>query len=294
MLMNLSFPPDTPNYFADAESSFDEAAFVLYGVPYEQTVTFRKGTKQGPMQIRKASWNFESFNPHTTIDLQDIKIHDYGNLPSIEKVSSEEMIQHVKTFTKTIVQQNKTPIVLGGEHSISAGVLHGFPTNTCVIVFDAHADFRESYQHNPFNHACTIRRMADYVGAENMLICGLRSAGKKEYEMLRQENISIITAYDIYDQGIETFQKIIKQHIQDKNVFLSIDIDVIDPAYAPGIGTPEPFGLHPMNIIEIIDSITPSIIGFDVMEVNPLFDTGQTALLAAKIIRHTIERIASL
>ncbi|MFO8077684.1 MAG: arginase family protein, partial [Thermoplasmatota archaeon] len=110
--MNLSFPSDTPSYFADAESSFNDAAFVLYGVPYEQTVTFRKGTKQGPMQIRKASWNFESFNPHTTIDLQDIQIHDYGNLPSIEKVSSEEMIQRVKTFTKTIVQQNKTPIAL--------------------------------------------------------------------------------------------------------------------------------------------------------------------------------------
>ncbi len=291
--MNLSFPPDTPSYFADAESSFNDAAFVLYGVPYEQTVTFRKGTKQGPMQIRKASWNFESFNPHTTIDLQDIQIHDYGNLGSIEKVSSEEMIQRVKTFTKIIVQQNKTPIALGGEHSISAGVLHGFPTDTCVIVFDAHADFRESYQHNPFNHACTIRRMADYVGSENILICGLRSAGKEEYKMLQQENISIITAYELHKQGIEGFQEIIKQHTKGKNVFLSIDIDAIDPAYAPGTGTPEPFGLHPLTIIEIIDRIAPTIKGFDIMEVNPLFDTGQTALLAAKIIRHTIERIAS-
>jgi len=292
--MNTSFPSDTPSYFADAESSLNDARFVLYGVPYEQTVTFRKGTKQGPLQIRQASWNFESFNPYTAIDLQDIHIHDYGNLASIEQLSSEEMIQRVKTFTKTIVNQHKIPIVLGGEHSISAGVIKGFPTDSCVIVFDAHADFRNSYQDNPFNHACTIRRIADHVGSDNILICGLRSAGKEEYQRLQKENISFITAYDIHKNGIESTQEMIQDYAQGKNVFLSIDIDVIDPAFAPGTGTPEPFGLHPLTLIEIIDRIAPSIKGFDIMEVNPLFDMGQTALLAAKIIRHTIERIASL
>ena len=292
--MNSTFPPDTPAYFADAESSFDDAAFVLFGVPYEQTVSFRKGTKKGPLHIRQASWNFESFNPHTRIDLQDISIHDYGNLPSIEQKPSEEMIQQVKTFTKKIVQQNKTPIVLGGEHSISAGVIKAFPKNTSVIVFDAHADFRDNYQQNSFNHACTIRRIADHVGSENILICGLRSAGKKEYQMLKKENISIITSYEIHKQGIKSFQETIQEHTHGKNVFLSIDIDAIDPSFAPGTGTPEPFGLHPLTLIETIDSIASSIKGFDIMEVNPLFDTGQTALLAAKIIRHSIERIISL
>lgn len=291
--MPSSFPSETPSYFADAEASRKNADFVIFGVPYEKTVTFRKGTDKGPLSIRKASWNFESFNIRTGIDLQNQRIHDYGDLACTDQMKPDKVNDMVKTFTSQLVQENRIPIVIGGEHSISAGIIHGFSKDIGILMFDAHADYRDSFESNRYNHACTTRRIADYIGNENILICGLRSAGKKEYRQLKQNKIKYVDAFEIYHNKMDQYTDEIASFFHHKKIYVSIDIDVFDPAFAPGTGAPEPFGLHPFDVLEGIDCIAEKIVGFDVMEVNPLYDHGQTAVLAAKVIRYTIEQIIS-
>lgn len=289
--MDSAFPSDIPSYFADAESSFDESDVVLFGVSFDKTASFRSGSRFGPDAIRKASWNFESFNFHTGVDLQDKRIHDYGNLNVDIDKDVNYVIEQVQTFARSIIKKHKIPVLLGGEHSLSAAVVQSFAKNIGILSFDAHADFRDIYQDEAYNHACTLRRIADHVGDENVFLCGLRSAGKEEYNDLKKHNISFIDTY--------TFHKLTSQQVIDQitsifsnqPIYITIDIDVFDPSYAPGTGTPEPFGLNPMDVLPIIDAISPQLIGFDIMEVNPYFDHGQTAFLGAKLIRHILERL---
>ncbi len=289
--MDSAFPSDISSYFADAESSFDESDVVLFGVSFDKTASFRSGSSFGPDAIRKASWNFESFNFHTGVDLQDKRIHDYGNLNVDIDKDVNYVIEQVQMFARSIIKKHKIPVLLGGEHSLSAAVVQSFAKNIGILAFDAHADFRDIYQDERYNHACTLRRIADYVGDENVFLCGLRSAGKEEYNDLKKHNISFIDTY--------TFHKLTSQQVIDQitsifsnqPIYITIDIDVFDPSYAPGTGTPEPFGLNPMDVLPIIDAISPQLIGFDIMEVNPYFDHGQTAFLGAKLIRHILERL---
>src|SRR6056297_188104 len=144
--MNSIFPNDIPSYFADAESSFDESDIVIFGVKFDETASFRSGSRFGPDAIRKASWNFESFNFHTGVDLQDGRIHDYGNLLLDENINICQVIEKVQSFSRSIIEKNKIPVLLGGEHSLSAGVVQAFAQNIGVLAFDAHADFRNEYQ----------------------------------------------------------------------------------------------------------------------------------------------------
>ncbi|HMA83520.1 MAG TPA: agmatinase [Candidatus Thermoplasmatota archaeon] len=289
--MDSTFPSDIPSYFADAESSFDESDIVIFGVKFDETASFRSGSRFGPDAIRKASWNFESFNFHTGVDLQDGRIHDYGNLLLDENINICQVIEKVQSFSRSIIEKNKIPVLLGGEHSLSAGVVQAFAQNIGVLAFDAHADFRNEYQDEAYNHACTLRRISDHVGDDHVFLCGLRSAGKQEYDDLKKHNISYIDTYTFHEASNKKIIEQIISSFNNKPVYVTIDIDVFDPAYAPGTGTPEPFGLNPIDVLAILDALSPQIIGFDVMEVNPQFDYGQTAFLGAKITRHLLEML---
>jgi agmatinase len=289
--MIQSFPGDIPSYFADAEASFSESDLVLFGVAFDKTASFRSGARFGPESIRKASWNFESYNFHTNIDLQNHAIHDYGNLEITNDVDLNNMIKQVQQFSLSMINKGKKPILIGGEHSITAGVVQALPKDTCILSFDAHADFRDMYQGKKYNHACTLKRIADHVGSDHVYLCGLRSAGKNEYISLKKQDITFSDAYSFYEKGKEQVIQEIKSIFEQNPVYVTIDIDVLDPSFAPGTGTIEPFGLCPLDVLSIIDEISDQVIGFDVMEVNPLFDHGETSFLAAKIIRHIMERL---
>ncbi|MBS3778096.1 MAG: agmatinase [Candidatus Thermoplasmatota archaeon] len=289
--MTKSFPSDIPSYFADAEASLSDSELVLFGVTFDKTASFRSGARFGPESIRKASWNFESYNFHTNVDLQNHHIHDYGNLDINNDMSSSTMIKQVQQFSTSLIEKRKKPILIGGEHSITAGVVQALPKDTCVLCLDAHADYRETYQRQRYNHACTLKRITDHVGSDHVFLCGLRSAGKQEYNKMIQQNIPISDVYSFYEKGKKHVIKDIKSKFKHELVYITIDVDVFDPSFAPGTGTLEPFGLYPLDVLSIIDTISDQIIGFDLMEVNPLFDYGQTSFLAAKIIRHTMERL---
>jgi len=286
-----SLPKDFPNYFADAEVGYQDALFVIFGVCYDETSTFRKGSSHGPNAIRTASWNFESYNLLTGVNFRNIPVHDYGNVLLDAKAKPSEMVETVRTVADRFIKDGKIPILLGGEHSITPSVVHGFPKDIAVVSLDAHLDFREEYKGERFNHACTIRRVSDHVPIDNILVCGVRSAEKNEFDDALRLGLDIIDSIYINKKGMEPILSAIKRKFSGKKIYLTIDIDAVDPGFAPGTGTPEPFGLSPFDILTLIDEIADRLIGFDVVEVSPPFDHGETAMLAAKLVRYGIERI---
>ena len=279
-----------PDYFADAESSFDDANFVMFGVPYDKTSSFRKGASKAPKEIRQASWNFETYNLKTGKDLRDIKFHDYGDL-DVKNDSPQDMVKKVRDFTSKILAKNKFPIALGGEHSITPGIIQAFPRDIAVLSLDAHLDFRQQYENEPYNHACVIRRIADHIDIKNIAVLGVRSAEKEEFEDAKKQGLFSIDSFEIKKSGITKALDKTKDFLKNKDLYLTLDIDVIDLTYAPGTSTPEPFGLTTFDVLECIEGFSPQLIGFDVVEVCPPYDKGQTALIAAKLVRNIIENV---
>ena len=279
-----------PNYFADAETSFQTASFILFGIPYEKTSSFRHGADKAPGEIRQASWNFERFDLHTRINYEDIPVHDYGDL-DVQKLTSKELFNTGKNFTATLLQKQKTPIAIGGDHSITPGIVSAFPSDIAVLSLDAHMDFRQEYKNDVYNHACVLRRIADHLPIKNIAVLGLRSAEKEEYEQAQDLGLFFRDAYTIDDAGIQKTIQQTKTHLKGKKIYLTLDIDVVDPAYAPGTSTPEPCGLTPAQVIETIKAFSPQLIGFDLVEVCPPYDHGQTAVLGAKLIKTCLGHI---
>jgi len=281
---------DFPNYFADAESSFDDASFILFGVPFEKTSSFRHGADKAPHEVRQASWNFERYDLRTGINFEEILVHDYGDL-DVQNLTSKEVFETTKTFTSTLLAKQKIPIAIGGDHSITPGIIAAFPKDIAVISLDAHMDFRQNYKNDRYNHACVIRRVTDHIPLRNIAILGIRSAEKEEYEQAQEQGLFFRDAFTINKIGIEKSIQQTKTYLKEKQIYLTLDIDVVDPAYAPGTSTPEPFGLTPMDVLEIIEAFSPQLIGCDVVEVCPPYDHGQTAVLAAKLVQTCISGI---
>jgi agmatinase len=281
---------DFPNYFADAESSFENATFILFGVPFEKTSSFRHGADKAPHEVRQASWNFERYDLRTGINFEEILVHDYGDL-NVQNLTSKEVFETTKTFSSKLLAKQKIPIAIGGDHSVTPGIIAAFPKDIAVISLDAHMDFRQKYKNDVYNHACVIRRVADHIPLQNIAVLGIRSAEKEEYEQAQEQGLFFRDAFTINKIGIEKSIQQTKNHLKGKQIYLTLDIDVVDPAYAPGTSTPEPFGFTPMDVLEIIEAFSPQLIGCDVVEVCPPYDQGQTAVLAAKLVQTFISGI---
>jgi len=278
-----------PNYFADAEESFGKSKFVIFGVPYDKTSSFRYGARLAPKEIRLASWNFESFDIFTGVDFSEIPIHDYGDL-DVEEKGNKEMLDEVSKFSKKIIENGKIPIAIGGEHSISVGILENFD-DVFVIFLDAHLDFRDEYENSKYNHACTLRRIVDKIGENNILALGVRSAERNELNEAKEQGLKIVTSKEIRSRGMESILQEMSENLRKQRVYISLDFDVIDPSHAPGVSTPEPFGISPEDVVRIIERFSDRMVGFDLVEVCPTYDMGITSILAAKIIRITIAEI---
>jgi agmatinase len=281
---------DFPDYFADCDSSFEDSNFVIFGVPFDQTSTFRKGAKNAPKKIREASWNFESFNLKNGVDLTKIKIHDYGDL-DVNDDTSEIMSRKTLDLSRRIIKKNKFPIAIGGEHFISTGIINAFPSDIGVLFLDAHLDFRNDFEGDPFNHSCVIKRVSEHIGVKNIAVIGIRSADKEEYIEAKNLGLYFRDSFTIKNIGIIKIINELKEYFSKKKIYLSLDIDVLDPAYAPGTSNPEPFGLSSFDVLKIIEEFAGILIGFDLVEVCPFFDKGETAIISAKYIRFLIENV---
>lgn len=285
-----------PNYFIDATSSFGQSKYVIFGIPYDKTGSFRKGTCKAPYSIRQSSWNFESYDLLTGIDLKDVNIHDYGDLDIRKDENFSDMKNTVISFVNRVIKNNKIPIAIGGEHTVSFPIvdaIRNIEDDICIVVFDAHLDFKDIYNDDHHSHACVSRRISEVVGVDNMAILGVRSGTREEFEYGKKKGLFYINSYDINTNGIELAVKKTLDKFKNKKLYLTLDIDVIDPSFAPGTSTPEPFGISPFDVLKSIESFSSQIIGFDLVEVCPPYDHGETSLLAAKIIKYVIENIYS-
>jgi len=275
--------------FADADAKYDAARIAIFGVPFDRTCSFRGGSRFAPNAIREASFNFETYMMDHQRDLADIPVADLGNTPTFE--STAEMVSGVSKMSSDVVGAGKIPLVIGGEHSLAPAVVRAFPSDIGVLGIDAHLDFRDSYLDEKWSHACSARRIADHVGVEHVVYLGVRSYSREEREDLERLGLSYVSVYDIHERGIVSgVERALKAINRDK-IYLTIDIDGIDPAYAPAVGNPEPFGLAPLQVKKLIGLLAPHLVGMDVNEVSPAWDFGQTALLAARLIREAIMAI---
>ena len=283
-----------PTTFADASASLEESEYVVVGVPFDRTTSFRPGARFGPDSIRQHSWNFESYDLETGLDLADIPIHDLGNTE--EFGSSEDMAKSLREEIRPLYAAGKVPIVLGGDHACSPPVVEAYPDSAPslgVLYLDAHMDFRSSYLGDRRSHGCSSRRILEKVGARNIVVMGVRSVSAEEMDDNRDLGMSFVTAHEIAKEGIESAVQRALNMLRTDRLYISLDIDAIDPAYAGGTGTPEPFGLTPRDVKYVVGQAAPRLVGMDIMEVSPHYDTGNTSLLAARLAREAIVRRAA-
>lgn len=272
--------------FADAVASFDDARVVIFGVPFDRTCSFRSGSRWAPDAIREASYNFETYMMEHGRDILDVKFHDLGNLPDFS--TSAEMVKEVSSTSEGIVKAGKIPLAIGGEHSIAPAVVRGLRKDVGVIGLDAHLDFRDAYLGDKWSHACSQRRIGEHVGFDRTVYAGVRSFSAEEKEDRERLSLSFISAYEIHQRGIERAIDRALHAVGREKIHLTIDTDAIDPAFAPGVGNPEPFGLTPLQVKAVVNALAPRLVGMDINEVSPAWDQGQTALLAARLIREAI------
>lgn len=273
--------------FADANSDYKYADYVICGVPYDGTSCFRKGSSFAPNEMRQVSYNFETYSSFFDIDLDYVAIHDFGDLEVAEDINST--IELVSKHADTFIEDGKIPVMLGGEHSVTLPFVRACKkkyTDLSVVVLDAHLDLRDEYDGETNSHACISKRILDEV-TESYASMGIRSGTQDEYRYASENGIEIFSAEDVFNSGIENIIKEIRKNISGP-VYLSIDMDAIDPAFAPAVGTPEPYGLTPRDVREVIAAFAPDIVGFDLVEIAPAYDSGGTAILGAKLVRDFI------
>ena len=267
--------------FADAMSSFEDSKFVIVGVPFDKTTTYRSGTRFAPTSVRETSQTFEKENFEHGVTFDDIPVHDAGDL--YEEGSVDDMVESVNEEARHIVSAGKFPMFIGGEHSISPPVVGAFE-DIAVITIDAHLDFKDEYQGLKNSHACAHRRIVDHVGKGNAFAFGVRSISADE----KVDEALYADAFRIHKEGTEKVFDEMLSKLKRKHIYLSLDIDGIDPSYAPGTGTPEPFGLTPWDVRYVINRLGDRLVGFDVVEICPPYDNGNTSILGARMMREVM------
>ncbi|HBY03118.1 MAG TPA: agmatinase [Desulfotomaculum sp.] len=274
----------TASFMRSAEDLFSAGAVIL-GAPLDLTTTFRSGTRLGPESIRQVSESLEEYSPGLDRDLSDYKYYDTGDV-ILPQGLLEESLKRIKSAAGTFLRSKKFLLTLGGEHLISLPVIeaaHQIYPGLAVLHFDAHADFRDEYLGVRLSHATVMRRVAEVVGGGSVFQLGIRSGSRQEMKNARSQT-------NFYDGEIIPALKEIIPAVSQRPVYVTLDIDVIDPAYAPGTGAPEPCGCTPGEIIQALYLLKDMhVVGMDLVEVSPACDPSwRTSILAAKLVREAI------
>ncbi len=271
--------------FIGFEDDFEESVAVLFGVPFDGTTSFKPGARFAPNAMREDSWAIESYSPYQDKDLEDLKLFDYGNLelPFGDKKNALRMIQE---FTQEIIDAGKIPVMIGGEHLVSLAPVKALSKkydDLNIIHFDAHTDLREDYLGEALSHATVLRRIYDQVGEGKINQFCIRSGLKEEFEWAKKHSHLEKFTYN-------TLPSCVKR-LKDKPVYITIDLDVLDPSVFPGTGTPEPGGIDFHQMLEIISILgkLENVVGMDVVELSPKYDaSGVSTAVACKTLRELV------
>jgi len=264
-------------------SDIDKADFVILGIPFDGTTSYKPGTRFGPTLIRQATLNLESYILDYGVDLAEVGIADIGDLAIVAGNPLETIKRAVETVEEIKkINPNAMPVVLGGEHSMTFAPVKALKPKS-YVVFDAHLDLRESYEDNPWNHACVARRISE-LGIK-VAEFGIRSGTKEEVEYAKNAGIPWVHARNY---SVERFKEIVKE--LPEPVYVSVDIDVFDLSMVPSTGTPEAGGLGFWEVVEALEWLVENkkIVGFDIMEVAGTELGDITALTAAKLLFYMI------
>ena len=273
------------NPLITSPSEDGEVSAIVYGIPFDSTHSFRPGTRFGPDALRQAFNNIEIFSTRFNVDLESANIKDLGN--TYHTVVATDLLDVIGKITTELAAREKQMIILGGEHLITYGTYMAFPKETGYIVFDAHYDLRDEYADTKLSHASYLRRIVEKRGVDNIIHVGARAITNEELAFKTENKIRTITDKDIRD-GIGP--KLVKDEVSTfEKTYLSIDLDVLDPAFAPGVGNPEAIGISSRELFDMIYALEDTKIScMDMVELCPPYDNGATASLAAKIMAEVI------
>ncbi|GIO14660.1 agmatinase [Cohnella xylanilytica] len=275
------------NVFILSSDDYASSKAVIYGMPMDYTVSFRPGSRFGPGRIREASVGLEEYSPYLDRSLEELAYFDAGDLllPFGNPARSLDIIGE---YVRGVLADGKFPFGLGGEHLVTWPVLqevHKKYPDLAIIHIDAHADLRESYEGEPLSHSTPIRKAANLIGGKNIYQFGIRSGSREEWAYAR-ENINFYPF-----EVAEPMRKALPE-LAGRPVYVTIDIDVLDPSAAPGTGTAEAGGITSKELLEAVHLIARSganVVGADVVEVAPIYDpTEQTPITASKLIREML------
>lgn len=256
---------------------------IMLGMPFDGTVSYRPGSRFAPEQIRLASWGLEEYSPYFDKHLEDCNFHDAGDL-EFPLGNTKKSLGVIRQNVEEIYKDGKRVFGIGGEHLVTLPeiqAIYKYVDNLAIVHFDAHTDLREEYLGEPLSHSAVIRHSAEIIGFENLKQIGIRSGMKEEFELMKKYNTLIHE-----HKELDVFK--------DKNIFITVDLDVLDTSIMPGTGTPEVGGLDFNQLVGWFKYLSQfNIIGADVVELAPDYDaSGASTAVATKVIRELLMAVS--
>ncbi len=274
---NSGFMGNNPDYGACSK--------VILGLPMDSTTSFRPGTRLAPGRIRAVSEGIEEYSVYQRSSLADIDFYDAGDvlLPFGNVI---EGLQRIQQTALAVLQQGKKMFCLGGEHLVSLPIIkayHEYYPDLVVVQLDAHADLRAEYLGEKLSHATVMRHVVEIIGAGRLFQLGIRSATEDELAFAQKET-------QLYLNQLLEAVADVKERVQKRPVYLTVDIDVLDPAFAPGTGTPEAGGFSSRELLQALHSLAKlNVVGFDLVEISPPYEIGDnTSILGATLLREAL------
>lgn len=258
---------------------YSSSDIIMLGMPFDCTASYRPGSRFAPEMIRLASWGLETYSPRFEKDLEDVNFHDAGDL-ELPWGNSSKSLEVIKENVEVIYRDKKKVFGIGGEHLVTLATMHAilkYSDNLAVVHFDAHTDLRKEYLGEAMSHSAVLYHIGMLIGFDNIKQIGVRSGTQEEFELMKKYN----TKVDFPDQ---------LSKLKNKNVFVTVDLDVLDPSLMAGTGTPEAGGFTFNELMEWFEGLKGlNIIGADVVELAPNYDaSGVSTAVAAKVIRELL------
>ncbi len=270
--------------FIGCENEYEDSKIVVFGAPFDSTTSFKPGTRFASRVMRSESFGIETYSPYQDKDLEDISVFDGGDL-ELCFGNTAKALDQIEEFTDEIINDGKTPCMIGGEHLVTLGavkaVIKKYP-DLHIVHFDAHADLREDYLDEKLSHATVMKRVWDLVGDDKIYQFGIRSGERVEFSWAKEH--VYMNKYN-FDGLAEAIKK-----LDGKPVYFSIDLDVLDPSVFPGTGTPEAGGVSFKELLESALAVSKlNVVGFDIVELSPIYDqSGASTATACKILRELL------
>lgn len=271
--------------FIGCEKEFSDAEIVLFGAPFDGTVSYRPGTRFGPHAMRSESYGLETYSPYQDADLEEASVCDMGDL-DLSFGNSTRTISDIERWAEEILDKDKLPFLLGGEHLVTLGsvraAMQKYP-QMHLIHFDAHADLRDDYLGEKLSHASVIRRCHDLLGDGRIHQFGIRSGDREEFSFAKEHTFLVPYHFTGLDEKLERLGR--------TPLYLTVDLDVMDPSVFPGTGTPEPGGASFDDVRRAVGAVCSraNVVACDVVELSPPYDAGGISTAAAcKLVREML------